>query len=320
MTKLLIVTRADDSHAMTVKQALEKQKHQVDLWYPAEYPAKLAYSCVISDKKIAWNICGESWKAKQHYDVVWYRRPAQPMLPDNLHPDDISNAKRENTVFTQNLWQLIYPDAKWINSVSASIKANSKLLQLNIASSAGLKIPDTLISNDPRLIKNCIAKNDLVYKTLHPMIWLNKDELRLTYTRNISLADLPSDKTLRSTPGIYQEKISKQYELRVTYFGNRYIAVKIDSQRLDSAKMDWREAPTKKLSLEKVTLPDTIDKACRTVMANLGIIFGCFDLIVTPDDDYYFLEVNEQGQFLWIEDVNPEIKMLQPFCEFITSL
>ena len=108
--------------------------------------------------------------------------------------------------------------------------------------------------------------------------------------------------------------------IHITYFGDKYIAVKIDSQQLESAKMDWRAAPTKKLLLEQVMLPDMIDCACKTIMKNLGIVFGCFDFIVTPDGEYYFLEVNEQGQFLWIEEVNPDIKMLQPFCEFITSI
>lgn len=32
-------------------------------------------------------------------------------------------------------------------------------------------------------------------------------------------------------------------------------------------------------------------------MRKLGIIFGCFDFIVTPDEEYVFLEVNPMGQF-----------------------
>lgn len=320
MKKLLIITRKNDAHAMAVKKELERKNHAIDLWFPADYPAKLAYSCVIANKKLAWNIRGETWKASQHYDVVWYRRPANPVLPPHLHPDDLANAKKENNIFAKNIWQLIYPDAKWINPVSAAIKANCKLLQLKLAAEVNLKIPDTLISNDPRIIKSCIRKNKLVYKSLHPMTWLNKEELCLTYTSAVSCSDLPSDNVLRCAPGIFQELIPKEHELRVTYFGEKYVAAKIDSQQLDSAKIDWRAAPTKQLTLEQVELPDVVDRACREIMKKLGIVFACFDFIVTPNGDYYFLEVNEQGQFLWIEDVNPEIKMLTPFCEFVTNL
>ena len=52
-------------------------------------------------------------------------------------------------------------------------------------------------------------------------------------------------------------------------------------------------------------------------MASLGLKFGCFDFIVTPDGEYVFLEVNEAGQFLWIEGHCPELKMLSEFCHFI---
>lgn len=52
-------------------------------------------------------------------------------------------------------------------------------------------------------------------------------------------------------------------------------------------------------------------------MARLGLLFGCIDLMVTPDDDYVFLEVNEMGQFLWIERANPDIRMLDTFCDFL---
>ena len=52
-------------------------------------------------------------------------------------------------------------------------------------------------------------------------------------------------------------------------------------------------------------------------MNHFGIVFGCFDFIVTPDGEYFFLEINEQGQFLWVEDANPSIKMLDTFTEFL---
>ena len=36
-------------------------------------------------------------------------------------------------------------------------------------------------------------------------------------------------------------------------------------------------------------------------MRDLGIVFGCFDLIVTPEGEHVFLEVNQMGQWLFIE-------------------
>ena len=37
-----------------------------------------------------------------------------------------------------------------------------------------------------------------------------------------------------------------------------------------------------------------------TLLINLH--FGAVDLVLTPDDQYYFLEINPNGQWLWLED------------------
>ena len=29
--------------------------------------------------------------------------------------------------------------------------------------------------------------------------------------------------------------------------------------------------------------------------------YGAIDIIVTPDDDYYFLEINSAGEFFWLD-------------------
>jgi hypothetical protein len=43
------------------------------------------------------------------------------------------------------------------------------------------------------------------------------------------------------------------------------------------------------------------------------------DLIYSTDKEWYFLEANEGGQFLWIENYNPEIVLFKPFCDFLVG-
>ena len=40
-------------------------------------------------------------------------------------------------------------------------------------------------------------------------------------------------------------------------------------------------------------------------------------MIVTPGGDYVFLEVNEMGAFLWIEEKVEDLGLLDAFCEFL---
>jgi hypothetical protein len=50
-----------------------------------------------------------------------------------------------------------------------------------------------------------------------------------------------------------------------------------------------------------------------------GICFGSADFAVDKDGQWWFLEINEQGQFLWLDQLNPQARTLEKFCAFITA-
>jgi hypothetical protein len=66
-------------------------------------------------------------------------------------------------------------------------------------------------------------------------------------------------------------------------------------------------------------LPERVERACLELLRRLGLVFGCFDFIVTPEGGHVFLEVNSAGQFLWVEEASPEIPMLAPFVDFLLA-
>jgi len=55
------------------------------------------------------------------------------------------------------------------------------------------------------------------------------------------------------------------------------------------------------------------------LMRKLGLAFGCIDLIVTPEGEHVFLEVNEMGQFLWAEQDEPACPMLRAFASLLVE-
>lgn len=325
MLNILIVTTPDDSHSVLVKLALEKKGCNPVIWYPSDFPIQQTHTFEIEteDKDIAWHARGSNFKVNNdQFDIVWYRRCKRPTLSKSINEDDIDNSEKENMMLYHSFWQVVASNALWINPVKNAKAANSKLLQLRTANNYGLKIPPTLISNDPYHIRSFIDKygdDNVIYKSLYPLYWLNDEGVRLTYTSTIKRNELPSNDILQSTPGIFQQAIDKAYELRVTYFGELAVAVKINSQTHHKGTMDWRYVPIDELPIEEYTLPLDIDIKCQNLMKKLGLVFGCFDFIVTPDNDYIFLEVNEAGQFLWVEDLNPNIKMLDIFTDFIKN-
>ncbi|MFL6258130.1 MAG: hypothetical protein ACJ76Y_00340 [Thermoanaerobaculia bacterium] len=216
------------------------------------------------------------------------------------------------------LVQGIGNESFWVNSVTGATRASLKTEQLKAARRAGLKIPNTLCSNDPDRVRQFIrdSKVPVIYKAFYPVSWETADGVAVLFSSHVTESDLPDDMIAQAVPGIYQAQVRKKYELRITAIGETLVAAKIDSQAIPSAQLDWRSSK-EPVPLEHVEIPSAIAHACRAIMADLGIVFGCFDLIVTPDGETIFLEVNEAGAFLWIEEQNPEFRLLDLFCEFL---
>ncbi len=95
--------------------------------------------------------------------------------------------------------------------------------------------------------------------------------------------------------------------------------MKLNSQTHPEGKTDWRKIPSEALVIEPYALPLELHQKIHRFMKKMGLVFGAMDFIVTEDGQYIFLEINEQGQFLWIEDNNPAFEMLDVFVNFLIN-
>ena len=322
--KLLILTEPDDLHAIVVKIALESIGHQVRSYFTADHPSKQTNSVFIDHACYHWK-SADAYNTYEdnEYDIVWWRRARKPYLPEeSVHPDDLKFIARENVLFHESLTSNIAPNAWWINNKEAANRANFKLLQLKLASQCGLMIPRTLCSNDPNDIQAFLklqGREGVIYKPLCSNFWFEGQKVKVSYTNKITWNDLPKDELLQHVPGLYQPEIKKAYELRIVCFGDYMVAVKLNSQLHEGSQLDWRAMQGNNLDIAPYELPASIESRLRRFMDTLGLVFGSFDFIVTPDNQYIFLEINEQGQFLWIEELNAEIKILDIFVNFIVN-
>lgn len=322
--KFLIPTEPDDIHAVLVKLALEKKGHHVRLLFTADAPTRQRNSVFIDNDRYQWHSHDDYHSdCNNDYDVVWWRRARKPHLPkETAHPDDYGFVLRENALFHESVTSNMAPYAWWVNTKESAAKANYKLLQLKTAVDCGFIIPRTLCSNNPRDIRYFLLKHEkegVIYKPLCSGFWFENNQLKVAYTSKVTFSDLPCNRLLQLSPGIFQKQVPKNYELRVTCFGDYILSVKLLSQDHADGLIDWRVIPPKEMSIEPYKLSRRMENKIRMFMRKTGLVFGCFDFIVTPEGDYVFLEVNEQGQFLWIEEYNPEIKMLDIFVNFLVN-
>ncbi len=320
MVNVLILTESKDAHARLVSETLKKKGASPHRWFTNEYLLNQTSNLYISSSGNINSSVNMPFKIDMsEIDVVWFRRPEPPRLPKNLHSDDKKFVNAENRMHLRTLWLMLADSAVWVNPLHSYDKSNCKGYQLREAINIGMSIPETLISNDKDAIIDFIDKNrhtDVIYKTFSPSFWEEGEDVFCFHTSAVSSNNLPEQTILRLTPGIYQTRIQKAFEVRVTFFGDYYLAVKIHN----STELDWRpHSVFEKIRLSLTKLPHEVERQCLTLMKKLGIIFGCFDFIVTPSGDFVFLEINEMGQFLWIEERLPNLKFLDSFCEFLLS-
>src|SRR5260370_10837134 len=156
MTRILIPTCPTDIHATVVADALALRGHQAVLWQGADFPTRQQASLTFANQAgMRWEVSGPALDitSGEPFDVVWYRRPVlDPVLPEDMHPGDRHIAGRECRTFTRGLWQLVAPDAFWINPLG-SYEPAAKLVQLREALPDCLTIPMTLCSTDPHRIQ-----------------------------------------------------------------------------------------------------------------------------------------------------------------------
>jgi glutathione synthase/RimK-type ligase-like ATP-grasp enzyme len=322
--KFLIPTEPDDTHAILVKIALESLEHHVALLFTADYPSLQRNSVYIDNQRYQWQSVDDyAAIGADDYDVLWWRRARRPYLPkEAVHVKDYEFALRENILFFESLTSNLAPNAWWINSKAAAYRANFKLVQLKVASECGFLIPTTLCTNDPQEIRQFLRtyeRQGVIYKPLCSYFWFETLQTKISYTARITSKQLPQPQVLQNVPGIFQIEIKKKFELRITCFGHYLVAAKLNSQKHPDGLIDWRAIRSAPMHIEPFELPKTVAQNIRLFMQRMGLVFGAIDMIVTPNDDYIFLEVNEQGQFLWIEEFNADFKMLDIFIQFIVQ-
>ena len=194
---------------------------------------------------------------------------------------------------------------KVINSPVKSMVAGDKLTQMKIATEVGLSTPKTIITNNPqKLLKfRDECKNQVVFKSTCPPIidTLKSSEPKTIYTNILSNSDYNLEIEISSNLSLYQQYIEKKYEIRVIVVGQRIFACEIHSQENSHTKVDWRRYNLDETPHYKHNLPDDIKNKLLRIIKRYNLLYGAFDLIVTPEDEYVYLELNPDGIYDWVE-------------------
>lgn len=321
MTNILILSPPSDPHARIVGRELFRRGSNVHMISGTDFPknrsVSLSFEGGTSTTKFK--------QAGQHinpadYDVIWRRRGEFPLIDeDNIFPEQRAFARAE-AVDAAAGWREVSAagKARWINPASAATRARNKPYQLHQAQTCGMTVPLTLISNDSEDIYDFYMRHNkrIIYKPLTPAAFQEDGETVAPYVELVEPSYFDEPDVIALTPGIYQAYVEKAYELRVNVFGSKIVATKINNQHDADTATDWRQH-VHKTSLELYTLPSELEAQIQDFMARMGLVFGAIDILKHVDGQYFFLEVNQMGQFLWIDNMLPEANLLGHMCDFI---
>lgn len=231
--------------------------------------------------------------------AAYYRRPG---APEPAGARDEATAKYladEWSAVTKALWNAL--EGRWLSSPFAILRAEDKPRQLAMASALGFDVPETLISNDFAAASAFVAKAGAIGKPLRHSLVERGDAGEVLFTARLNPLK-PIDRTAVSlAPVIYQREVRKAYDVRATVIGDRVFAAAIHSQDHDETAVDWRSGTRLDLRHEAIELPADIVDKCRALTQKLDLRYGAIDLIADQDRRYWFLEINPNGQWAWIE-------------------
>lgn len=302
---VLIFCCESDTHAEYVADQINKIGYKPILLHREEYSNYWTMSCSFKEKVIEAAITykNEIIDINQIHSI--YLRRDFTIESQDIEGNFTESEKKyiaaQRSIHVNSCLKFLAEKIPIINHPEANYRCLSKILQLFVANKVGLKIPGSFIGGDVGLI-NINLDNNICIKPLEGLHLKENDNTYAHYTQLLDDVDLESLETLSYCPMILQDYIKKEYELRVTIVGKNVFACKIESQKSSLGNIDWRHHDWEHTPHYPTDIPKEISAKLIKMMSFLGITYGAIDMIFTGDD-YFFLEVNSMGQWLWIEDL-----------------
>lgn len=294
---IIIISEPADVHAQAVIRELNAQGvTDVRIFNFQDFPMKMSVAMKIGNNgKSAFALKFPDGRDVPMDEVtaVWWRRPQPFGLPQKMAANARHFSMTETATAFQGMWQASN-STLWVNNILRDAAASHKPWQLELAKQIGLRIPDTLMTNDPAQARQFWMKypGSVVYKCFVES-YHSWRETRILKPDEQKLAE-----SIRLAPVIFQEYIPAAVDLRITAIGPQLLAAEAHSQK-GEYKIDVRL--NNDIPYQPHQLPRDVEEKLLRMMRLLGLEYGAIDMRVTPTGEYVFLEVNPAGQFLFVE-------------------
>ena len=306
--KIIIVSYGDDGHKNHFLEVANKAGVETLLFDAGGYPTEKEEIGILYDganPRLSLSIDGHLIDASE-ISGVWWRRPRGAKVDGRTAMEHYIHLEGE--VVVRSLRDFL-PRANWISDPEATRMACRKPVQLMVAKSVGLKIPETCVSNSPDVVKSFLGhlgNKRLIMKPVGTsFVELSKGDKsgercnKVIFTQVIDPhLILDNIAMVRNCPVIFQEAVDKDSDMRITVVGEQVFCAEIVLEGCSNPKnVDWRNHDGVR-KYQRHELPDEIKKLCVQFTHAMGLEFGCIDMAYSRSNGYTFFEINPQGQWL----------------------
>lgn len=320
MYKVLIISSRLDFHSRAVAWALKKHGANVAFFDTTSFSGE--------DMDAAFNInsaCANFEIGEiSDYDAVYNRR-SYPAKATNEMPAPLRKfVEAEQNAFCR--WMLSalphHHNGICVDPPDRVKFAENKALQLVFAQRASLMIPETIISSSPSRIRRFSLDHPrgVVYKPLTGHFW-TRAGIPIYQTQTAVIRDISdlSDASISACPGIYQELIDKVGDIRAIVIGNRVFSALITpSGRLVADEVDHRHSLfLGEFEAEEFRLPPEVENGLLDLTRNFGLSYSAADFALDRHGKVWFLELNPAGQFGYVEQIVPSLRILDALVKLL---
>lgn len=216
--------------------------------------------------------------------TVWWRRP-ETGLPAIANPDEQALAADEIRALVPGVLDAV--GVRWVDAPWTLLRSRQKAIQLAAARSCGANTPDFAICGDQVAGQDFADGRRIVAKAVSTGVGLAP-----------FVAEVPAEALdrLGSCPTMLQELVPATADLRVITVGAQSLtwtrprtARTLDWRSEDPAGSGFRYAPH-----------DPTAGIASAIATRLGLAFSVQDWLEGPEGPPTFLEVNPQGQWLFL--------------------
>lgn len=236
--------------------------------------------------------------------AVWLRRP-EPIVCGPASSPESGHCSEEWAEALEGFLAPI-PFERWVNHPTANARAGHKIDQLAQARQLGLSVPKTIVTQDADELRAFYeqCQRRIIVKPLSSgyIERLSARDDTLIYTNRVGRSQLTRRQLLGRCPTLFQEEIVKSTDVRVCIIDGKFYSVALaatdehGAQRVDVRRNNMRDVDYKAL-----TLPARIKRLTKTLVESYRLRFAAVDYVVDMNGDWFFLEINPNGQWAWLD-------------------